>query len=66
MKNKRFTIISPCVNCDIGGGCCGCPTHIEWDKWQKSLSNEEWNKEVIKEMDKEISIIKNKFMKLLR
>lgn len=63
---KNFGIISPCVKCGNGGGCCGCSEYIEWDRWQKSLTDEQWNSEVIKQMDKEISSIKGKYIKMLR
>ena len=71
----KKSIYSPCKKCDTYGKpyCCGCPDEKEWNEWQKSLSNEEWNKLVDEACEREyqrvkktLENIKDKFNKLKR
>lgn len=69
------SIYSPCKRCNAFDNhyCCGCPNEREWNEWQKSLSNEEWNKLVDEAYEREcqkvkktLDNLKNKFNTLKR
>ena len=64
--SKQNSVFSPCSSCYNYFGCCGCSKHMEWDKWKKSLSDEDWNNEVIREMNNKIAKIQEKYHKLLK
>lgn len=61
----KKSVFKPCVKCNIGGGCCGCKKHKEWEKWRNSLTNEEWNDFVKKECEKEKKVLDKQYKSLM-
>lgn len=64
-KRSDLSVISPCVECVMGLGCCGCSDERNWRAWKESLTTEEWNDKVLEEGKREADKIIEKYSKLL-
>lgn len=64
-KRPDFSVFSPCTECVMGLGCCGCSDERVWRAWKESLTTEEWNDIVLEEGKREADKIIEKYSKLL-
>ena len=64
-SNLNLSVISPCVECVMGLGCCGCNDERIWRAWKESMTAEEWNDKVLEEGKREADKVIEKYSKLL-
>lgn len=65
LKRSDLSVISPCVGCVMGLGCCGCSDERNWRAWKESMTAEEWNDKVLEEGKREADKVIEKYSKLL-